>query len=562
MEEKICPQCGTVNQASANFCIKDGVPLEKAGDVVANTDTGSTTHGEQGHGQNKICHVCGTVNPITAKFCKKDGSPLEIEAVGAETADIKRELPTEDVKKNEYKEIDSRSPRIAISTKKMGRIDNLKNMGFHQLFPPVGGFLIALVFFGIVSVVFRPTSYVYRLFLTIGDPSQRIIPFLTVFLCLWSFLHLIFLKLMTVRKEKRGLKDETISALPQLTRSEGVKSALDKVISKKNIIGELLLKRISSLFEELDSSGDVQRSHEVFRHQSEIDSDTASSGYATVKLFIWAMPILGFLGTVVGIGLAVGNFSSFLTGDIENIEMVKRELSKVATGLSYAFDTTLLGLATSLLTMILMSFVQNREEGFLTELDALCLRIISNFKTEQSLIPDKAINDPMVGSTESLESFQKELRLLTEELSGNLKVFTDNFSAASRGLSKEFAEFPAKLQNEGKDIKESINDLQKFSQVLEGILENSNKQFKESFANLSSHVEPLHSTLNANIQTINTLNSFNHVLAEMQRTLSSLTPLLSKLSGPLELRLVPSQHEVFNPQVVTNPKNPETKEGS
>ena len=83
---------------------------------------------------------------------------------------------------------------------------------------------------------------------------------------------------------------------------------------------------------------DSQRAHELLRHQSDLDVDTAASGYRTVKLFIWAMPILGFIGTVVGISLAVGGFSDFLTAgvSIDEIDSVTAKLGEVAGGLSSA----------------------------------------------------------------------------------------------------------------------------------------------------------------------------------------------------------------------------------
>ena len=94
----------------------------------------------------------------------------------------------------------------------------------------------------------------------------------------------------------------------------------------------------------------------------------AVAGYRTVKLFIWAMPILGFIGTVLGISLAVGGFSDFLTTNvsIDQVDEVTAQLGEVASGLSFAFDTTLLGLLGGLIASVASSGVQAREERGLT----------------------------------------------------------------------------------------------------------------------------------------------------------------------------------------------------
>ncbi len=48
-----CVRCGTINEASANFCIECGVSLKRS-----------------------ICRSCGTENPATANFCAQCGEKL------------------------------------------------------------------------------------------------------------------------------------------------------------------------------------------------------------------------------------------------------------------------------------------------------------------------------------------------------------------------------------------------------------------------------------------------------------------------------------------------------
>ena len=72
--------------------------------------------------------------------------------------------------------------------------------------------------------------------------------------------------------------------------------------------------------------------------------------------------MIGLLGTVAGVAVAVGGFAEFLRGDIEDVAVIKLSLINVTAGLSYAFLTTLYGLAGALILMLIATALQNREE--------------------------------------------------------------------------------------------------------------------------------------------------------------------------------------------------------
>lgn len=83
-------------------------------------------------------------------------------------------------------------------------------------------------------------------------------------------------------------------------------------------------------------------------------------GHALLQMIIWAIPILGFLGTVMGITLAIANITP---------EQLESSLNTVTGGLSVAFDTTAIGLMESLVLGFASLFVRHSEERLLTEID-------------------------------------------------------------------------------------------------------------------------------------------------------------------------------------------------
>ena len=146
------------------------------------------------------------------------------------------------------------------------------------------------------------------------------------------------------------------------------------------------------------------------------------------------MPILGFIGTVLGISTGVGEFASFLTEEIADIENIKQQLSQVASGLAFAFGTTFLGLITSLATMWFCSMVQNREEQFLTDLERLCLEIIETCghvmsagaevaaQTSEQLAEPFTENEVHRKRLQDMEARQERLERIVEVLSGPFEL--------------------------------------------------------------------------------------------------------------------------------------------
>lgn len=105
------------------------------------------------------------------------------------------------------------------------------------------------------------------------------------------------------------------------------------------------------------------------------EDDTAQAeaaldgAYAVPRVAVWAIPLFGFIGTVVGISAAVAGFSGFLQ-TAEEIEQIKQGIGGVTTGLAVAFDTTLLALALSVAVMLPLVLLERWERRLVLALDA------------------------------------------------------------------------------------------------------------------------------------------------------------------------------------------------
>ncbi|HBB74416.1 MAG TPA: hypothetical protein DC048_08195 [Planctomycetaceae bacterium] len=125
------------------------------------------------------------------------------------------------------------------------------------------------------------------------------------------------------------------------------------------------IRKALELFEVRPSTGDVAH---MLSTQSDIDSIRVAGSYSLIKVFIWAIPILGFLGTVIGVSAAVGGF----TGTLENssdIGALKEGLKSITSGLGTAFDTTLVALAMAMFLTFPVSGLQKYEGDILGQVD-------------------------------------------------------------------------------------------------------------------------------------------------------------------------------------------------
>ena len=109
----------------------------------------------------------------------------------------------------------------------------------------------------------------------------------------------------------------------------------------------------------------LNSSLELFMHEIELR-------YNMLRYITWLIPSLGFIGTVVGIMLAL-NYA----GDRANVESPDM-LYQVTERLGVAFSTTLLALVMAAILVFIQNLVQGREEQVLNRAGQYCLDNLIN----------------------------------------------------------------------------------------------------------------------------------------------------------------------------------------
>jgi hypothetical protein len=166
--------------------------------------------------------------------------------------------------------------------------------------------------------------------------------------------------------------DPTFCLSPETAR--GVLHRLHEMVD--NPIQFAVLNRIERALSNLDNIGNTADVTAILKIQSENDESQVAASYGLVNGLMWAIPVLGFIGTVLGLGQAIGAFGITLTQD-GNLDGIKDSLSLVTAGLSTAFDTTLVALVMALILQLLVSFLQTQEAEWLDACNEYCNRKVA-----------------------------------------------------------------------------------------------------------------------------------------------------------------------------------------
>ena len=119
---------------------------------------------------------------------------------------------------------------------------------------------------------------------------------------------------------------------------------------------EYLVRRLREALEYIGHRQSADGLDDQLKRLADLDGDRAHADYGLLRLIIWAIPILGFLGTVIGITMALTSL---------NPQALETSMVEVTKGLGVKFDTTALALSMSIVLMFIFFFVERTENRLL-----------------------------------------------------------------------------------------------------------------------------------------------------------------------------------------------------
>ena len=194
----------------------------------------------------------------------------------------------------------------------------------------------------------------------------------------------------------------------------------------------------------------TQESHQGTNAQPSAHEDDAGlfereymrASFALPRFMVWTIPILGFIGTVLGISKGIASFSTAMLGVAaeDMSSALKDSLPAVTENLATAFDTTFLALVLSIPLMLLLTRVEKSEENYLIVLDQFWLYKIKPDlcqRLPQTMITQPAVSVLPTTAPQENGSVAAEINLLSAQVEALRETMQDLYETVfASNLSK------------------------------------------------------------------------------------------------------------------------------
>lgn len=191
-------------------------------------------------------------------------------------------------------------------------------------------------------------------------------PEVEVIFCVWGIFFLSY-KMLEIRREQRLLEEDFVRLQP----GERIlpEDALDRYKELQSQVARnprwrerLLPECILAALHRFHATSSIQDAAMAVKERSELTADRLDSSLSLVRYIAWAIPAIGFVGTVRGIGDGLSHAEEAIKGDI----------SQVTSQLGLAFNSTFVGLMLCIVLMYLIHIVQSGQEAFIIETQSYC----------------------------------------------------------------------------------------------------------------------------------------------------------------------------------------------
>ncbi|MBE9044243.1 MotA/TolQ/ExbB proton channel family protein [Pleurocapsales cyanobacterium LEGE 10410] len=345
--------------------------------------------------------------------------------------------------------------------------------------------------------------------------------------------------------------------------------------------GSLIATRCGRIIRAYIKSGDRTTANEFALDDSSFYLSASESSYSFPRILVWAIPLLGFIGTVIGISGAVSGFSGFLenSGDVEQI---KEGIGQVTSNLGLAFDTTLLALFLSVLVMIPLVLAERYESKLLLGVDIFINdKLLPRLKKKQEQLDIETIDQAVNGAIKEhfpdprdlIEPAQDYARQAAQKLSEGFIAEVSKIQDISSQVvnqvgevrqqadrdRQEFLNFFSQQQQANQELVEQIRsivdeirsknmaaakDLNAQTQGISEQLEKAAQILESRVSSLEvatqkmSDFQQIQQGLERSFSSLEKTAQLENVLTGVKDNLSQLQPILKQLNKPRRITLV------------------------
>lgn len=297
----------------------------------------------------------------------------------------------------------------------------------------------------------------------------------------------VVLKILRINKERASLDESVVPDGVEMTDTEQLVEVYERVRSRPNLAESVGLTRVARVLAMWINTGDFTRTSAYAHNLADVDAIASDASFRRNRLFIWAMPLLGFVGTVFGVAAGISGFAAFLHQANVTPEQIKEQVGLITTGLAVAFFCTLLGLLTAGLAAFPSLAAERKEEDALGEIDEYVEdRLLSH-------MPSEAVGGGGGGALQSMEHMVTAIREGMEGLQTHTKFPIDELAQA---IDAGFRRLP------NPDRYEEV-----FTRAISKAGDTINQKYEEFQTNYERRIGELGSQLGGKLEVV--ANNFN-----------------------------------------------------
>lgn len=218
----------------------------------------------------------------------------------------------------------------------------------------------------------------------------------------------LILKMLDLAVQQQSLRDPLVgpaSAGGQpVSESERLLARLVRLPERRR--HEYYARRLRNGLDYVQRRNTAEGLDDELRYLADVDAEEAHGSYGLVRMVIWAIPILGFLGTVIGITVAIASLSP---------QALETSLPEVVAGLGVAFDTTAQALGLSMMLFFTQFYVDRFEGKLLAQVsDQVGEELLGRFQViptgpDGQLLAVRKLGETLLTATDQLVQRQAEI---------------------------------------------------------------------------------------------------------------------------------------------------------
>jgi len=164
--------------------------------------------------------------------------------------------------------------------------------------------------------------------------------------------------------QRQQLDDDLLELPPTLPIApEDTRSILERLEGVSvSVNNYLLVRALKAGIQRFAVTGNIQDSATAVKNLCESEMERQESELSIIRYIAWAIPSVGFIGTVRGIGAALAQANRAVEGDITG----------VTQNLGVAFNSTFIALIISIVLMFFIHQLQLAQERLVLDTESYC----------------------------------------------------------------------------------------------------------------------------------------------------------------------------------------------